>query len=137
VNNKFHKKNFTIMAKTDFKTIDEYHASQPAEAVERMQQIRDLIHQIVPEVEEVISYQIPCFKHKGYLIYYAAFPKHITISNPWSAAFLAHFEADLKGYKVSKSAIQLPADKPLPTELIGKIVAFRKQENEAAVVKKK
>jgi uncharacterized protein YdhG (YjbR/CyaY superfamily) len=119
------------MAKTDYQTIDEYHASQPAEAVARMQQIRDLIHQIVPDVEEAISYQIPCFKYKGYLIYYCAFAKHITISNLWSAAFLVHFDADLKGYKVSKSAIQLPHDKPLPVDLLARIVAFRMAENEA------
>lgn len=119
------------MAKTDYQTINEYHAAQTPESIARMQQIRDIIHSIVPEVEEAISYQIPCFKYKGYLIYYCAFAKHITISNPWSAAFLAHFEADLKGYKVSKSAIQLPNKDPLPTDLIKRIVAFRKQENEA------
>lgn len=119
------------MAKTDFKTIDEYHAAHSGETLARMQQIRDLIHRMVPETEEAISYQIPCFKHEGYLIYYAAFPKHLTISHPWSAGFLAHFEEDLKGYKVSKSAIQLPGNKPLPLDLIERIVAFRKQENEA------
>ena len=56
------------MAKTDFKTIDEYHKEFPLEIQERMQKVRQIVHQIVPQAEETISYQIPCFKYKGYLI---------------------------------------------------------------------
>lgn len=118
------------MAKTDFKTIDEYHATFSAQAVERMQQIRKIVKEVAPDAEEVISYQIPAFKYKGFLIYYAAFAKHITISSPWSEALLQHFAADLKGMKVTKSAIQLPNDKPLPLDMIKQIVVFRKKENE-------
>lgn len=119
------------MAKTDYKTIDQYHKDFSGEVLERMQTIRNIIHKVVPGVEESISYQIPCFKHKGYLIYYCAFPKHITLSNPYSAAFWKHFEKDLEGYKVSKAAIQIPNDKPLPEKLIKKIIEFRKKENQA------
>jgi uncharacterized protein YdhG (YjbR/CyaY superfamily) len=119
------------MPKTDYQNINEYHAAQTDENVARMQQIRDIIHRLVPEVEEAISYQIPCFKYKGYLIYYCAFAKHISISNPWSKAFLAYFEEDLKGYKMSKAVIQFPNKEDLPLDFIERIVAFRKAENEA------
>jgi uncharacterized protein YdhG (YjbR/CyaY superfamily) len=90
------------------------------------------VHKVAPEVEEVISYQIPAFKigDKFHLIYYCAFPKHLTISSPWSEAMLKEFEEDLKDMKVSKSAIQLPHDKPLPLDLIKKILKFRKAEFE-------
>lgn len=117
------------MAKTDFKNINEYHKTFPAATQERLQAIRDIVHKVVPDVEEVISYQIPCFKYKGYLVYYAAFAKHVTLSNPWSKELLAHFEKELKHYKVSKSAIQFPNDEPLPLKLIESIVKFRAQEN--------
>lgn len=117
------------MAKTDYKTIDEYHQAFPAEVQERMQQIRGLIHKTAPEATEVISYQIPAFKvGKKFLIYYAAFPNHLTLSSPWSAAFLSEFEEDLKEMQVSKSAIRFPAGKPLPLGLIKKMIAFRKKE---------
>ena len=119
------------MAKTDYKTIQEYHAAQPAEAQERMQVIRDIIHKVVPGVEETISYQIPCFKYHGYLIYYSAYAKHISLSHPFSEAFLKTFHGDLKEYKVSKSAIQIPNNKPLPIDLIKRIIEFRKKENES------
>lgn len=118
------------MAKTDYKTIDEYHKVFPAELQERMQSIRKIVHKIVPDVEEVISYQIPCFKYKGYLIYYSAYAKHISLSHPYSEGFLKNFEKELKKYKVSKSAIQLPNDEALPLDLIERIVAYRKKENE-------
>lgn len=118
------------MAKTDYKTIDEYHGAFPAELQERMQTIRDIVHKVAPEAEEVISYQIPAFRYKGFLIYYAAFAKHISISHPFSAALLETFEKELQRYKVSKSAIQLPNSEPLPVDLIERILRFRKEEND-------
>lgn len=95
-----------------------------------MQTIRKIIHEVIPDVEESISYQIPCFKYNGYLIYYCAFPNHITLSNPYSEAFWEHFKVDVEGYKTSEAAIQIPTAKPLPEKLIKKIVTFRKKENE-------
>lgn len=120
------------MAKTDYKTINEYHQAFPKDLQERMQTIRELVHKIAPEVEEVISYQIPAFKiGKAFLIYYSAYEKHISLSSPWSEALLAEFASELKGLKVSKSAIQLPNDKPLPLDFIEQLLKFRKIETEA------
>ncbi|MFD2161512.1 iron chaperone [Paradesertivirga mongoliensis] len=117
------------MAKTDFKTIDEYQCSFPAEVQERMQAIREIVHQVAPEAEEVISYQIPAFKTgKKFLIYYSAYAKHISLASPWSEALLKEFAKELKGLKVSKSAIQFPNEEPLPLGLIKQIVTFRKNE---------
>jgi len=120
------------MAKTDYKSIDEYHKVFSGDTLKRMQTIRELVHKIAPEVQEVISYQIPAFKigDKFHLIYYCAFPKHLTLSSPWTEAMLKEFDTDLKGMKVSKSAIQFPHDKPLPTDLIKRILKFRKAELE-------
>lgn len=118
------------MAKTNFKTIDEYHQVFEGESLKRMQTIRKLVHAVAPKAQEVISYQIPAFKlgDKFHLIYYCAFPKHLTISSPWSEAMLSEFKEELKDYKVSKSAIQLPLDRALPVDLIKRIVKFRKTE---------
>jgi uncharacterized protein YdhG (YjbR/CyaY superfamily) len=125
------------MAKTDFKSIDEYHENFSDEALERMNTIRALVHKIAPDAQEVISYQIPAFKidQKIYLIYYCAFAKHISISSPWSEAFLKEFEQDLKGMKVSKSVIQFPLDEKLPITLITRILKFRKKESEQKLKK--
>lgn len=119
------------MAKTDYKTIDDYHTVFPHSVRERMQIIRNIIHKIVPEAEEVISYQLPAFKMgKKFLIYYGAFAKHLTLSNPWSEALLTEFKKDLESLSVSKSAIQLPHNKELPVDFIERLLKFRKQEIE-------
>lgn len=118
------------MAKTDYQSIDKYHAAFTGEALSRMQTIRKIIKEVAPEAEEIISYQIPCFKYKGYLIYYCAFPNHVSLSHPFSEAFWEHFKDDLQGYKTSKSVIQIPTKQPLPEQLIERIVTFRKRENE-------
>lgn len=119
------------MAKTDFKTIDEYHSTFLPEIAKRLETIRGIIKKVAPDAEEVISYQIPAFKYLGYLIYYSAYKTHISISSPFSPALLAEFETELAKYKTSKAAIQFPNKEPLPIGLIKKIVQFRKKENEA------
>lgn len=119
------------MAKTDFKTIDEYQSTFSGASLERMQAVRALIHKVAPEAEEVISYQIPAFKiGKQFLIYYCAFDKHLSISSPWSLALLQAFEMELQGLKVSKSVIQFPHVNELPLDLIKRILQFRKKEIE-------
>ena len=119
------------MAKTDFKSIDQYHATFTPDIQDRLQKMREIVHKVVPAVEEVISYQIPCFKYNGYLVYYAGFTNHVTLSNPFSKELLAHFKDEFKKYKVSKSAIQFPHKDPLPVKLITDIIKFRKKENDA------
>lgn len=117
------------MAKTDFKTIDEFHSNFSGESLERMQAIRALIHEVAPEAKEVISYQIPAFKiGKQFLIYYCAFKQHLSISHPWSQALLQAFEAELKDLKVSKSVIQFPHAHKLPLDFIKRLLKFRKKE---------
>jgi uncharacterized protein YdhG (YjbR/CyaY superfamily) len=101
-----------------------------------MQSIREVVHKVVPDVEETVSYQIPCFKYNGYLIYYSAYTRHISLSYPFSEELLEKFKADLKNYKVSKSAIQFPNNEDLPLGLIEKIIKFRKAENAANPKKK-
>lgn len=120
------------MAKTNYQSIDEYHMAFPEEVRIRLETIRQIVHKLAPKASEVISYQIPAFKiEKHFLVYYAAFKQHLTLSNPWSPEFLETFKEDLKGYKMSKAVIQFPNDQPLPKALIEKIIKFRKKEVDA------
>lgn len=117
------------MAKTDFKSVDEYQATFPPEIKERLQSVRDVIKKAVPDAEEIISYQIPAYKYHGYLVYYSGYTSHISLSYPFSEALLETFRDELAGYKKSKSAIQFPHKEKLPLALIKKIVQFRAKEN--------
>lgn len=124
------------MAKTDFKSVDEYQSTFEGEKKVRLQAVRDAIRSVAPDAEEVISYQIPAYKHFGFLVYYSGATNHISLSYPFSDALLSEFKTELAKYKVSKSAIQMPDKDPLPTDLIKRIVAFRMKENELAAALK-
>ena len=122
--------------KTKFSTVEAYIAVFPENIQSRLQQIRQVIKANAPEAEELISYNIPAFKLHGMLIFYSAYTNHISISIPPSKVYEA-FKNELSVYKVSKSAIQLPSNQPIPLELIGEMTKFRVKENTELAEKKK
>lgn len=113
--------------KTSFKNIDEYIAIQIQEVQILLEQIRQTILKAAPEAEEVISYNMPAFKYQGMLVYFAAYKNHIG----FYATPTGHkeFEDELSAYKQGKGSVQFPLSKPLPLDLISRIVAFRVKEN--------
>lgn len=113
--------------KIAFKTIDEYILQFPNEVQEILRKIRKVIKEAAPEAEEKISYQMPAFAFHGNLVYFAAFKKHIGFF-PTSSGISA-FKHELSAYKGGKGSVQFPLDKPIPYELISKIVSFRVSEN--------
>ncbi|WP_026630985.1 iron chaperone [Dyadobacter alkalitolerans] len=111
------------------KTIDEYIANFPTGVQDALRQIRGVVREAAPEAEETIAYDMPTFNLNGtYLIYFAAWKKHIALY-PVSAALAESLKADLEGYKGTKGSVHFPIDKPMPLELIAKIVAWRLEEN--------
>lgn len=116
------------MARTDFRTVDEYLAAQP-EAVQRvLARVRDIIRRAVPHAEEMISYQIPTYKlHGRPVIYFAGWKEHYSIY-PSTARVVAAFKGDLAGYEVSKGTIRFPLSAPVPAKLIAGIAKLRATE---------
>ena len=86
-----------------------------------------MIHEAAPEAQETISYGMPAFRLNGILVYFAAFKDHIGFF-PTSSGVSA-FAGELSSYDTAKGTIRLPLDKPIPVDLIQKIVKFRVQEN--------
>jgi len=109
-------------------SIDEYIASFPDEIQTKLEELRAAIKASAPGAEERIGYRMPAFYLKGYLVYFAAFKNHIGFYPTGSG--IQAFKQELSIYKGSKGAVQFPLDKPLPLELIGKIVKFRVAENQ-------
>jgi uncharacterized protein YdhG (YjbR/CyaY superfamily) len=112
-----------------FKTVEQYLSSLPEHARVPAEQLRATIRKAAPEAEEVISYNIPAFKWKGMLVWYAAFAHHLGLYPRVSA--IEAFKKELSGYKSAKGSVQFPLDKPLPLGLISRIVKFRVKENGA------
>jgi uncharacterized protein YdhG (YjbR/CyaY superfamily) len=110
-----------------FKTVDEYIATFPRNVQGILQKLRQVIKDAAPEAEEAISYQIPTFKLNGNLVWFAAFKNHIGFY-PRASAIEA-FKAKLSLCDISKGTIRFPLDKPIPFDLIKKIVKYRVKEN--------
>jgi len=108
--------------------VDAYIAQFSEEQQSRLRALRSLIHETVPLVRETIKYGMPTFLYEGDLIYFAAAKAHTGLYPTPSG--VSHFSQELLSYKTSKGAIQLPLDRPLPLDLIRRIILFRVDENE-------
>ncbi|MEZ4774615.1 MAG: DUF1801 domain-containing protein [Bacteroidia bacterium] len=120
---------------TTVKDIDTYISEFPEEIQVMLEQIRATIRKAAPEAEEAIKYAMPTFVLNGNLVHFAAFKNHIGFY-PVPSGIKA-FEAELSVYKMGKGSVQFPLDKPMPLELIDKIVRFRVVENADKATKKK
>ena len=119
------------------KDIDDYIARFPLDIQDILEQIRLTIKNVVPQADETISYGIPTFNLNGtYLIYFAAYKKHIGIYPVPSR--IEKIDKDFTSFKTSgKGTIQFPLNKPMPLKLITKLVKFKVKENAENVAKKK
>jgi uncharacterized protein YdhG (YjbR/CyaY superfamily) len=116
------------MAKTDFKSVDEYVAAHPQATQAALQQVRRAIQQAVPEAQELVSYQIAAYKLAGApLLYFAGWKKHYSLY-PVNEHLASHFQDDLSQYEIEKSTIRFPLDQPVPVKLIGRIAKYRALE---------
>jgi uncharacterized protein YdhG (YjbR/CyaY superfamily) len=116
------------MAKTDFKSVDEYIAKHPEDVQAILQRVRSTIRKALPGAQEVISYQIPTYKlHGGYVIYFAGWKRHYSLY-PATDHLVAAFKDELAPYEVSKGTIRFPLSQPVPVKLIERIAKFRAKE---------
>ena len=120
-------------------TIDEYIEQFPPEVRKQLERLRAVIKKAAPAAVENISYRMPTFSMNKHLVHFAAYKKHIGLY-PTPSGIKA-FEKQLSRYVNSKGAVQFPIDRPLPFDLIAKIVRFRVKEDstgaKAAAKKKK
>jgi len=115
------------MLRPKYKSVDEYIASFPKNVRDILENMRRVIRETAPSAEEAISYGIPTFKLNGNLVHFAAYKNHIGFY-PASSGIVA-FKKELFRYKRSKGTVQFPIDKPIPFNLVKKIVRYRVKEN--------
>ena len=123
------------MAKHQFNSIDDYVSSFPEKIRVLLETLRRTIREAAPEATEAIKYGMPTFVYHGNLVYFAAWKKHISVY-PITSAMEESLD-ELADYKTSgKGTIQFALDKPLPLDLIRKIVAFRVAEHTESEAKR-
>jgi len=110
-----------------FETIDEYIGSFPEHVQRVLEKLRATVREATPEALESISYDMPTFKLSGErLAYFSAWKNHIGFySIPEGNEA---FRKELSPYAGEKGSLRFPLDKPIPYDLVKKIVMFRMRE---------
>jgi uncharacterized protein YdhG (YjbR/CyaY superfamily) len=118
------------VAKTNFRSVDEYLATQSETVQVILAKVRSTIRKALPGAEEVISYQIPTYKlSKRAVIYFAAWKHHYSLY-PATARVITALKDELAPYEVEKGTIRFPLSGRVPVKLIGRIAKLRAQEVE-------
>lgn len=109
------------------KDIDEYIAAFPPDVQAVLQKIRATVQSAAPAAQETIRYAMPTFQLHGYLVYFAAYRKHIGFYP--APTGVERFKHKIAEYETGKGTLQFPLDRPIPYDLITEIVQFKAQEN--------
>lgn len=124
------------MAKTDFKSVDEYIDAQPETVQPVLQRVRQVIRDALPGAEEVISYQIPAYKlDGGRVIYFSGWKAHYSLY-PVTERLVAVLGDEVAPYVAGKGTLRFSLAEPVPAKLIERIARLRAEE-EADVRKAK
>ena len=112
-------------------TVDDYLAGLPDDRRAAMEEIRQAIRAAAPEAVEAISYNMPAFKLDGrFFVSYDAYKAHYSLF-PWSDRMVTELGEEIAPYVHGRGTLRFPADRPIPTELIRRIVAIRLDEHAA------
>jgi uncharacterized protein YdhG (YjbR/CyaY superfamily) len=102
--------------------VDTYIARQAPDAQVVLQRVRSIIRKALPKAEEIISYQIPCYKVNGqYVVYFAGWKQHWSLY-PVTEPIRQELGPALSPYKFSKGTVRFALTDPVPTRLIQRIV---------------
>lgn len=111
----------------NYKNIDEYITSFPDDVQVLLQKIRNTIHAAAPAAEEAIKYGIPTFVLNGNLVHFGGYKSHIGFYP--APMGIEAFKEETAQYEAGKGTLQFPLDKPLPLDLITRIVKFRVEKS--------
>ena len=108
--------------------VDDYLARVTPRFRTALQQLRRTIKAAAPGAEEIISYRMPAFRNNGVLVYYGAFKDYCSFFVA-SAKVRREFSAELEPFETGKGTLRFTPDRPLPSDLVTRIVKARVAEN--------
>jgi uncharacterized protein YdhG (YjbR/CyaY superfamily) len=115
-----------------FDSVDQYLDEFEGPVRERLETVRRVFAETLPEAKEVISYNIPAFRQDDmFVVYYSAHKAHISIACYPTERLYESLRDELEPYQKSKSAFQIPHTQPLPLELLRKVALFKVEDNAA------
>ena len=108
--------------KKSAKDIDTYLASLPIDKRDALEDLRTLIRAAAPEAEESYFYGVPAFKlHGKAFVCFAAYKNHCGFY-PLNPDVLKRFSSELTDFEIAEATIRFQPERPLPAELVKKIV---------------
>ncbi len=111
-----------------FETVIEYFETQPKGIKDALIVLRNCILEVAPKATELFNYNIPAYAlveggKRDQQIMIAGYKNHVGFyPHPTT---MEQFESELQDYKRGKGSVQFPINKPLPTELIKRMVKYR------------
>jgi uncharacterized protein YdhG (YjbR/CyaY superfamily) len=108
--------------------IDAYLAKLGEPQRSTLTELRATIREIVPEAEEIISYNMPAFRMRGKVIAgFAAFKQHVSYF-PHSGSVIPALKKQLQGYETSSGTLRFAPDSSLPRALVEKLISVRMEQ---------
>src|SRR3954468_23565585 len=98
-----------------------------------MDQFREIIRSAAPEAAELIAYDMPAFHTADgrFLMSYDAYQRHYSLF-PASGAVVAALGDEIAPYLSGKATLRFPDGKPIPLDLVRRVVEVRVREMAAA-----
>ena len=112
----------------DTEGVNKYISNLPVEQQIALERVRQIIKNTVPDAQEYLSYKMPAYHFHGMIGGFAAFKNHCSFF-PWDSKTIDVFKDELTGFKTSAGTIQFTPEKPLPEELLQKILRYRVASN--------
>lgn len=116
--------------------VDQYIASAPSEAQQKLQEVRAAIKSAVPKAEESISWGVPFYKYHGVLAGFAAQKKHVSFGLVTVLSGKERETLEKKGYPTGSKTIQIRYDQKLPATEVRQILKAKAKANEAKMAMK-
>ncbi|HET7726097.1 MAG TPA: DUF1801 domain-containing protein [Candidatus Limnocylindrales bacterium] len=112
-------------------SVDDYLTALAPERRERIEALRRSVREVVPEAEEAIAYNMPAFRLDGrFLVSFDAFKRHDSLF-PASEGVVRELGDEVRPYLAGRGTIRFPLGRPLPLDLIRRIVEIRVGEHRA------
>lgn len=116
--------------KTPLETVEDYLSTLPEPIRETLQALRTSIKSVAPGMEERLSSGAPFFWYRGRrAVGFGAAKSHLSFYIMHGDVLKTH-RKDLADYGTSRTAVRFTQEKPLPTELVQKLVRARLEEIE-------
>jgi len=110
-------------------TVDAYLAGQPDDRRAALAELRATIRAAAPDATETIAYDMPALRGRDgrFLVSFAAYRSHYSLF-PASGAVMKALGDEIAPYVVGKATIRFPAGRPIPLDLVTKVVRLRVTE---------